>query len=858
MQMKKFLTILALVATLPGIAARAEVIGADARHLTSPEPEPAWLEQSREIAKSIYENEFFATAETEKTAERDALAAEGEERLERLNRLIANYLALGYSEKAERLLPIYEREIETENSERHRAALGALRAYRHSLNSDYKVAADAIVKLLADEEDPYVIATGSVLAAYAWTDSGYPSRAFDLIRKGHDAAESSGAHDAVFSGVHDAWAYAALATGDFQSAIEQTKVSLDYSVKAETSVDGISILYNLAVIASEQEQHAAAREFAALEAELASRTNIPEEAFYASYLCAKIEEAAANYAASERCARAAVTNPAAVDDYLLNAKAHLATALARLSRPSEARALLDELKASINPQTSPKDAANLRGLEARVLFAEGAYEKAMNAFEEYRAAEDKLQRANFNDGVKELRAGLENDLETERVRAIATARQAALMKERVRTQQTLIAFAFALFFFAIISLVAHRRNSRRLAAAMKAAEAANSAKSEFLASMSHELRTPLNGVLGMAQSLLGEPLAKEQHDKIETIIDSGKTLLALLNDVLDLSKVEAGKLEIAPIDDDLEQSLTRVISLFQPLAAEKGNRLKLDYAGDAPKWLNFDPVRVRQCVTNLISNAVKFTANGDIRVTVDVKNADGRQIVSVKVSDTGIGMSEEVVARLFTPYSQGDASITRQFGGTGLGLVIARRIARLMEGDILVESEPDKGTTMTLTFAVRAATSPSPRKADKEETDAAANSNRLGQGATVLIVDDVLVNRQVAKLFMKPSGAAVLEAGGGQEALDILARRKVDLVLLDVQMPGIDGYETARRIRRLNSPNSDVAIVALTAAAMDGDSDRCLAAGMDGYATKPFDSRNLCSVITRALAQRNARAADAA
>lgn len=856
--MMKLLAILALAATLPGFAAHAEVIGADARHLMAPAPEPAWLDQSREIAKSIYDNEFFTTAEFGEAAERDALAAEGEEQLEKLNWLIANYLALGYSEKAEKLFPIYEAHAEKENSDRHRAALGVLSAYRHSLDGDYKIAAETIVKLLAREQDPYVIAAGSILAAYAWTDSGYPSRAFELIRRGHEVAESLGAHEALLSGVHDAWAYAALDTGDFQSAIEQTKLSLQYSLKADTPVDGISILYNLAVIASEQEQHSAAREFAALEAQLAGKTNIPEEAFYASFLCATVEAAAADYASSERCARAAVTSPAAVAEYMAAAKTHLANALARLGRPSEARALLDELKASINPQTSPRDAISLRKLEAQVHFAEGAFEAAMKAFEEYHAAEDKLQKANFNDGVKELRSGLENDLETERMRAIATAKEAALMKERVHSQQMLIAFAFALFFFAIVSLAAHGRNARRLAVAMKAAEAANSAKSEFLASMSHELRTPLNGVLGMAQSLLGEPLAKEQHDKIETIMDSGKTLLALLNDVLDLSKVEAGKLEIAPIDDDLKHSLTRVISLFQPLAAEKGNRLKLEYSHDAPKWANFDPVRVRQCVTNLISNAVKFTSNGDIRVTVDAQKSEDRFIMTVKVSDTGIGMSEEVIARLFTPYSQGDASITRQFGGTGLGLVIARRIARLMAGDVSVESEPGKGTTMTLTFVVRAAASPAPRKADNMEKAVAANSNTLGQGATVLIVDDVLVNRQVAKLFMKPSGAAILEAASGQEALDILARRKVDLVLLDVQMPGIDGYETARRIRGLGSPNSDVAIVALTAAVMDGDSERCLAAGMDGYATKPLESRSLCSVITGAIALRNARAKDAA
>jgi len=854
--------IAAAAAMFPGFAAHAEVIGVDSHHrseIAQAPPEPEWLLQSREIAELVRADGLVTTAESEAHEERAALAASGEARLEKLNWLIASYMSLGYADKASRLLAIYDFRAEKDGSRRHRAASGVLHAYRHSLVGDYKLAADEIDELLAAEEDPYVVATGSTLAAYAWTDSGYPSKAYDQIRKGRRAALKLANPNAVLSGIHDAWAYVSLDTGDYKSAIEQTRLSLHYAQAGGAPVDGISILYNLALIASDQGKHAAARDFALTEAGLARKTGIPEEAFYASFLCAAIEEAAKNYVAAESCARDAVVNPAAVEDFIVSAKGRLATALAKLGRAGEARAILDELKVSVDPETAPRDAVSLKKLEAQVLFAEGAFAPAMAAFEEHQIASDKLQKENFNDGVKEIRAGLESDLDDALLRAMATEKEAALMKERVHSQQSLILLAFTLFLAAIVTLLGHRRFAAKLSVAKNAAEAANRAKTEFLASMSHELRTPLNGVLGMAQSLAGENLAPMQLAKVETILDSGKSLLALLNDVLDLSKVEAGKMEISPIDEDLEQTMLNIVNLFQPLAAEKGNRIALEYFDSAPKWVNFDPVRVRQCVINLVSNAVKFTEHGEIIVSVDARAVENGFEFSVSVSDTGIGMSKEAQSRIFSPYTQGDASISQKFGGTGLGLAIARRVARLMGGDIAVASAPGEGTTMTLTFFAAASSS------DEREGNAGVHGVSAGQKhassrdiSAVLIVDDVLINRQVAALFIKPLEATILEAASGGEALKILSTHDVDLILLDIQMPGIDGFETARQIRLLKSQNAEATIVALTAATMDGEYERCFEAGMDGFAVKPLDSRGLMSVIAAATAQRRAKRAEKA
>lgn len=830
--------------------AHAEIIGADTRHQTVAAPAPTWLEQSEAIAQEIFEHDYYITAESEAQFEQAILNASGDTRLERIIWLIANYLTLGYEDKADRLLDVYDTQIAKSADARHARACELIKAYRHSLNGDYKLAATRISSLLADETDNFVIALGATLGAYAWTDSGYPSKAFELIRRGREAAQSLKYFYLMQASVHDAWSYASVAAGDFSSAIEQTRLSMDLAVRAGAPVDGISILYNLAGIASTQEQHEAARRFVDMEQALAQKTGIAEEAFFAAYLCAMVAEGAQDFVEEERCAREAVQSPAAVNDYLFSAKGMLATALAKNGDAVEARRLLTEIAREVDPQTAPLNSIYLKRIEAHVLFAEGDFDAAMKKFESFHRDGSRLQKANFNDGVRELRAGLETDLAAERVRSEESANEAALATERLQKQQILLLLALSLVCAAIFAIASHRINSKKLSVAMRAAEAANRAKSEFIASMSHEIRTPLNGVLGMAQSLAGDDLTDCQRARVLALLDSGKSLLAIVNDVLDFSKIEADKMELAPIDDDLRLLVGRTVELFGSLAAEKGYKIVYNYDADAPVRLRFDPVRVRQCVSNLISNAVKFTEDGEINVDVTTHEEGDRIAVMIRVADTGVGMSKETASNLFKPYSQGDASVTRKYGGTGLGLAIVRRLVKLMDGDISVESEVGVGTTMTLTFLADAAKE-APQSAAPTNIDTDAPTDRAAlAGKTVLVVDDVAINRQVARLFLRPFGATVVETASGAAAIDYVSSSKVDLVLLDIQMPDMDGYETARRIRALTSPACDIPIVAMTAAVMDNDRERCFAAGMDAFAMKPLDIRSLASAIATAFEHR--------
>jgi len=401
-------------------------------------------------------------------------------------------------------------------------------------------------------------------------------------------------------------------------------------------------------------------------------------------------------------------------------------------------------------------------------------------------------------------------------------------------------------------LLRRTANEAALADALDAAEAASRAKSAFLANMSHEIRTPLNGVLGMAQVLESQNLSPEARPLVETIRDSGNNLVAMLNDVLDLSKIEAGKVDLSPEDTDFRHIMRRVERLYTAAAAAKGIELKVAIDALVPERLSFDAMRMQQCASNLVANAIKFTESGTVSVSGSCQPvAGGAWMVRICVADTGIGINEDAVGKLFQVFTQADESTTRRFGGTGLGLAISRKLARLMGGDITVASISGSGSTFTYTFVAHAAADPAvsmPLKGDASAVDFSSLDD-----LRVLVVDDNPLNRKVVRLLLAPHHASIVEAENGLEALEQLEANTFDLMLLDAHMPVMDGPTTIKRIRESKTPWSELPVVALTADAMNGDREKYLKMGMSGYASKPVNRIALLTEMSKVLGGRPAK-----
>ena len=407
----------------------------------------------------------------------------------------------------------------------------------------------------------------------------------------------------------------------------------------------------------------------------------------------------------------------------------------------------------------------------------------------------------------------------------------------------------------ILARILQRREADmvRMVELNRRADQANVAKTRFLATMSHEIRTPLNGILGMAQLLLMPDSSNEERaDYSRTILSSGRTLLALLNDILDLSKVESGKLDLEQAVFDPGQVIHEIVALFAEAARQKGLAVAGVWTGPDQRY-RADPTRVRQMLSNLVSNAIKFTEQGDVRIEASELNRDKDDAVLMfGVADTGIGIPREKQVLLFQPFSQTDASTTRRYGGTGLGLAIVRSLAKLMGGDAGVESEAGHGARFW--FSIHATAIPPDEESRREAREAMVSSRATSRpeefSGRVLVVEDNATNRKVVEALLKKHGLHSNSVENGQEAVDAIQGGMIlDLVLMDCHMPVMDGYEATRRIRRWEgeSGRSPVTIVALTAGAFDKDRDQCIEAGMDDFLTKPIAATELSAMLRRWL-----------
>ncbi len=379
-------------------------------------------------------------------------------------------------------------------------------------------------------------------------------------------------------------------------------------------------------------------------------------------------------------------------------------------------------------------------------------------------------------------------------------------------------------------------------AAREEAREASRAKANFLATMSHEIRTPMNGVLGMAQLMKRDETSPTQAKRLDVLIESGEYLLSILNDILDVSKIDAGRLDILPVAEDLHLFLERLVSFWGAQADEKGVSLILNLSASTPQYALIDALRLRQVLFNLVGNALKFTEQGAVEISARATpNVDGAVVLHLAVKDTGIGIAAHNLPKLFDRFSQADDTEVRRFGGTGLGLSIAKQLIQLMGGSISAESVVGHGSTFHIELPLAVASAPAVPHAAAEEPEPQASLK-------VLAVDDNAVNLLVLDQLLTSLGHTVVKATGGREALVVLGHELFDLVLLDIQMPEMSGIEVLNRLRGEDGPNRLAPVVALTADVMSGGPERYRAMGFTEHAAKPIQITDLIEAMTRAMA----------
>ncbi|WP_415810666.1 response regulator [Litorimonas haliclonae] len=665
-------------------------------------------------------------------------------------------------------------------------------------------------------------------------------------------------------------AYLQNITWNKDLALYNTQRLIDLKLETGQPIDGIELINNLMFSLTEWRDYETRLELAKTLKRLEIKFGSTTPGLSSTHI-ARVNNDTGNYEDAKIAALESL-DEAKIDSIKRIASIQLATAYAGLGETQKAKSLLDSMENQLNSNDATVSYAN-----ALIALKEGNLEKALSLLnQKYDRKVTQILKATNRDTM-EMLAELENSSERQAEREAALQREAALIQTKLDQQQRinklLIAFMLLIGLTGICALLFARHRdklAKLLAIKSREAESADRMKTEFLGMVSHELRTPLNGIIGLADVLATSGPTEEVRQRGDIILTSGNILFSLIENIIDMSRLEAGKLELAPEPTDLKALIERDLACMERRSAEKGIIFTSYIAPECGQTFDLDPERVGKCVNTLLCNALKFTTEGRIHlhVTEEADRKTGQSEITVIVADTGQGISEEVQAKLFTPFLQADTSMTRKHGGSGLRLAISRMLARMMDGDITLKSKEGRGSEFTLTFKAKPSAqleipvmetdfeaaevtppaTPPMKPAGPtfllEPTLAADNTEAEGpRQSRALIVEDLSSNQDVIAVMLDAAGIQYVPVESGEKALNVLQTQRFDFVLMDIHMPGMDGIETTRRIRAGGQTWSDIPIIALTADAASENQSACIAAGIDMFLTKPVRSKDLMAAI---------------
>ncbi|HEY0598571.1 ATP-binding protein [Brevundimonas sp.] len=692
--------------------------------------------------------------------------------------------------------------------------------------------AAGMMRFARSGRDWFVRAHAARLAALALVDEGRIGEGLELLAEAQ--ADIPVADPFAATAQSGIWEVAGMALKDLNdvdgAADAFRKFEIDYSNPAYPRPDFDS-LYNLTVMAVKVGDLAGAAEYYAAHHRLAARSDLATLGIYDASLCATVADARNAPRDVLACLQPYGESLGAAAFLASDVLPLRAVARARTGQTRAARRDLEALRA-LEAEGVGGDVGRV---EAEVLFAEGRTAEAFRMLREHMLQGELAAARNFSAGIHQVTGDMQEQL-AERRSQLETARA------NTNLQRAVIAIGVVFLLFAIATVVWQSRQADRLRLAQRRAEDANRAKSEFLANMSHEIRTPLNGVVSMADALTRRPLGPQEREMVELIRSSGVTLERLLSDILDSARIESGQVAIEPAPFDLEQAVADIGALWRVKAEEKGVALEVEFDPALSGLVEGDAVRLRQVLTNLVNNALKFTSEGSVRLIVAAA-ADDR--IAFRVSDTGVGFDREQRSRIFRRFQQADGSITRRYGGTGLGLAISTALVDLMGGELDCESTPGEGSSFWFEIPLPRVQ----RSGDAARAPAAPAADVTAAPLRILLADDHPANRKVVEIMLGATEMELVAVEDGLQAIEAFRAGGFDLVLMDMQMPVMDGLSATAAIRRHEADNglARTPVIMLTANAMAEHVEAGRAAGADAHLTKPVTMTSLFAAIGAAL-----------